>query len=54
MTFSDLENSLGQGQPKVNQVGSIDHKTFLLSLIEIFLVVFSEPRSQDIYAAKPG
>jgi hypothetical protein len=37
---------IGQGQPKVNQVGSIDHKTFLLNLIEICSAVFSEPRSQ--------
>jgi hypothetical protein len=26
---------IGQGQPKVNQVGSIDHRTFLVNFISL-------------------
>jgi hypothetical protein len=49
MTFIDLENR--SRSAKVKQVGSIDHRTILLNLIEIGLVVFFKPRSQDLYMA---
>jgi zona occludens toxin (predicted ATPase) len=45
---------VGQGQPKVNQVRSMYHRTVLPNYNIIRLVVFFELRSQDIYAAKSG
>ena len=40
---------IGQGQPKSNQVGSMDQGTFLPNYIKIRPVLFSEPHSQEIY-----
>jgi hypothetical protein len=45
---------VSQGQPNINQVRSMDHRTFLPNYIEIRLVVFSEPRSQEIHGAGPA